>query len=296
MLNKNSKEEHGLVESANTSEPLEALPGPKPQDMEVHHHGHVHHEKKWKEYVFQFFMLFLAVFCGFLAEYQLEHTIEHQREKQYMSSLLEDLKSDTLLLADCVRYWDNINASIDSVSDAIELPPGKADFVKVYRHLNNALNYFGFRYNERTLAQLKNSGGFRLIRKEDVAHKIILYDQHQDVLRGIDDQHNSLFMQTMALRNKVFAQKINNRIYERYKYAAPDLSQNVWIDSMIKKNSIPLSTEEYQKNLFEFENSLLALRRDFANMKWAYDREKEYMDELILLIQDRYHPVVHEKD
>jgi hypothetical protein len=48
--------------------------------MEVHHHGHVHEKKKWKEYVFQFFMLFLAVFCGFLAEYQLEHMIEKQRE------------------------------------------------------------------------------------------------------------------------------------------------------------------------------------------------------------------------
>jgi hypothetical protein len=27
-------------------------------------------------------MLFLAVFCGFLAEYQLEHKIEKNREKQ----------------------------------------------------------------------------------------------------------------------------------------------------------------------------------------------------------------------
>jgi len=46
------------------------------EKMEVHHHGHVHEKKKWKEYLFQFLMLFLAVFCGFLAEYQLEHKIE----------------------------------------------------------------------------------------------------------------------------------------------------------------------------------------------------------------------------
>ncbi len=51
------------------------------ENMEVHHHGHVHEKKKWKEYVFQFLMLFLAVFCGFLAEYQLEHVIENSREK-----------------------------------------------------------------------------------------------------------------------------------------------------------------------------------------------------------------------
>jgi hypothetical protein len=33
-------------------------------------------------------MLFLAVFCGFLAEYQLEHIIEHQREKEYARALI----------------------------------------------------------------------------------------------------------------------------------------------------------------------------------------------------------------
>ena len=39
-------------------------------------------------------MLFLAVFCGFLAEYQLEHVIEHQRENQYIVSLTSDLQDD----------------------------------------------------------------------------------------------------------------------------------------------------------------------------------------------------------
>ncbi len=37
-------------------------------------------------------MLFLAVFCGFLAEYLLEHKIEREREKQFMGSLISDLK------------------------------------------------------------------------------------------------------------------------------------------------------------------------------------------------------------
>ena len=41
-------------------------------------------------------MLFLAVFCGFLAEYQLEHKIEKDREKQYIISFEEDLDNDIL--------------------------------------------------------------------------------------------------------------------------------------------------------------------------------------------------------
>ena len=38
--------------------------------MEVHHHSHTS-RKKWMHYFWEFLMLFLAVFCGFLAEYQL---------------------------------------------------------------------------------------------------------------------------------------------------------------------------------------------------------------------------------
>ncbi len=60
--------------------------------MEVHHHSHTpdsHRErKKWTHYFWEFLMLFLAVFCGFLAENQREHMVEHKREKQYMQSML----------------------------------------------------------------------------------------------------------------------------------------------------------------------------------------------------------------
>ena len=47
--------------------------------MEVHTHTHTP-RKKWTHYFWEFIMLFLAVFCGFLAENQREHYIEQQRE------------------------------------------------------------------------------------------------------------------------------------------------------------------------------------------------------------------------
>ncbi len=37
----------------------------KSNDMEVHHPHPVHHNKKLKDYFFEFFMLFLAVTAGF---------------------------------------------------------------------------------------------------------------------------------------------------------------------------------------------------------------------------------------
>src|ERR1044071_643211 len=66
--------------------------------MEVHAHSHTE-RKKWTHYLWEFLMLFLAVFCGFLAENQREHFIEHKREKEYIRSMLEDLRLDTVEFA-----------------------------------------------------------------------------------------------------------------------------------------------------------------------------------------------------
>src|SRR5690349_13095283 len=66
--------------------------------MEVHHHPHagIPGKKKWTHYIWEFLMLFLAVFCGFIAENIREHKIEHARGRQYIVSFTEDLKTDTI--------------------------------------------------------------------------------------------------------------------------------------------------------------------------------------------------------
>jgi hypothetical protein len=60
-------------DATNHSKTQEQLPDKQIQqqesNMEVHHHAHHDHGKKnWKSYFWEFLMLFLAVFCGFLAE------------------------------------------------------------------------------------------------------------------------------------------------------------------------------------------------------------------------------------
>ena len=47
------------------------------------------------EYFLEFLMPFLAVFLGFVAENVREGNVEQRREKQYILSMIEDLKSDT---------------------------------------------------------------------------------------------------------------------------------------------------------------------------------------------------------
>lgn len=148
--------------------------------MEVHHHTHAEH-KKFKHYLWEFFMLFLAVFCGFLAEYQLEHTIEKDREKELMHFLLEDLKEDT----------SEINKSLSQAKLVIQYEDSLMYYI--YQHPSPEFlpdHYFTFDlyallrlkiiFNEATAPQLKNAGNLRLVRKQNVARQISLYWNQQE--------------------------------------------------------------------------------------------------------------------
>jgi hypothetical protein len=155
-------------------------------EMEVHHHGHVHETKKWKEYVFQFFMLFLAVFCGFLAEYQLEQTIERHKEKEYIGSFVNDLKLDTARMQAVIRAITNTNTGIDSllaISNTLTDVEHIGQFCYYYISYCTRSNIVVS--NEGTLQQLKNAGGLRVIKNKGAVDSIMLYDAYN---KGLDGQ------------------------------------------------------------------------------------------------------------
>ncbi|HXL56309.1 MAG TPA: hypothetical protein VN958_08640, partial [Chitinophagaceae bacterium] len=86
------------------------------QNMEVHKHPHhVTHKKKWGEYFLEFLMLFLAVFLGFIAENFREHSVEGRKEKEYINSIIEDLKTDSANLYFIIyAYMPAVNNWVDS--------------------------------------------------------------------------------------------------------------------------------------------------------------------------------------
>ena len=155
--------------------------------MEVHTHTHTP-RKKWTHYFWEFLMLFLAVFCGFLAEYQLEHIIEHQREKQFMTTLIEDLKDDIALAGEQIAMHKQKIIQNDSLIEL--LSTANPELVN-----RNDLYYFArignrtvfFYNNDRTIEQMKYSGGLRLIRNEDVSNQIMRYYRKIAELKMIEN-------------------------------------------------------------------------------------------------------------
>lgn len=144
--------------------------------MEVHAHAHTS-RKKWTHFLWEFLMLFLAVFCGFMAENFREHQIEHRREKQYMVSLIADLMNDTTNLLSGFPIKAERIAAIDSVFLFFENNPDVTTINgSVHRQLLRTNWDRLYRRNTTTIDQLKYAGGMRLIRKKNVADSIAAYD------------------------------------------------------------------------------------------------------------------------
>jgi hypothetical protein len=156
--------------------------------MEVHAHTHTA-RKKWTHYFWEFLMLFLAVFCGFMAEYQLEHTIEKDREKQYMITMIEDLKTDSVMLERNIRQRTSRIRMIDSLVSLLNSPERDLKGNDLYffaRSISPPTNMFP---NDRTIQQLKSSGNLRLIRNKDISNEIMAYDQIiRQALFELDDE------------------------------------------------------------------------------------------------------------
>src|SRR6186713_3206184 len=144
--------------------------------MEVHHHPHTE-RKKWTHYFWEFLMLFLAVFCGFLAENQREHFVERKREKEYIRSMIEDLKLDTSGLSADNDERKEAVAMYDSVITLLH-KKDRTQFEqqRIYYLARMALRLSLFPIlNDRTYEQMKSSGNLRLIHDKEIADKITRY-------------------------------------------------------------------------------------------------------------------------
>ena len=154
--------------------------------MEVHHHSHTS-RKKWTHYFWEFLMLFLAVFCGFLAEYQLEHVIENQREEKYVLLLIEDLKKDSGNLESYIKLRKEKRGMMDSLVLLLSTNKHKQFGNETYFFARHVFAASPFVSMDGTMQQLKNAGNLRLIKNENVINNILAYDASVKDLKEWDE-------------------------------------------------------------------------------------------------------------
>jgi hypothetical protein len=206
--------------------------------MEVHHHCHTP-RKKWTHYFWEFLMLFLAVFCGFLAEYQLEHTIEHQREIKYVKSLLQDLKTDTASLQQYIDLRKEKRIMMDSLVLLLSTDKHKQFGNETYffaRHV-----FFGqpFVSTDGTMQQLKNAGNLRLIKNENIINNILAYDASVKELREWDESDTRIKTTFREIGGTVFdADQLYKVFSPDYKFVKPTTNPQLITENPIAINNV----------------------------------------------------------
>ena len=239
--------------------------------MEVHAHSHTP-RKKWTHYFWEFFMLFLAVFAGFLAENQREHIVEGHRAKALAISLYHDIKNDTTDLRRISNWETNKINHIDSLLDLLQKksPDNDTSFSIHAAWLVFVNKFF---QNSGTYEQLKNSGSLRYF-KQDLINILLKYEN---------------IMAETKLREEAEVTKLEQRVIpfvqERINYEFVytllrnlPIPRNIYV-KLKDQNTIDLMINE------AIEIKLVGLRRrDLYNQLYALAIE------ILKKLKDNYNP------
>ncbi|TMI97328.1 MAG: hypothetical protein E6H08_02285 [Bacteroidetes bacterium] len=257
--------------------------------MEVHHHSHTE-RKKWTHYLWEFLMLFLAVFCGFLAENQREHFVEQKRAGEYAQTLVNDLRVDTSEIRRGKHWTEFMIASIDSLSSIAANDKLTKDAPGSFYYYSAFLYYaFIIDWSRSTLDQLIQSGSLRYFRNKELVGLINLYYYSQNI---INEQNHLDFIQ----RDKIT--EIRNHILQlRYYITFGKLDMYMeenghqpspLIDSLITQR-LPLQADA-EKEMDEFINHLIDRRNrlELVSQKY-YPFANDLAIKIIQILTKEYH-------
>lgn len=182
--------------------------------MEVHAHTHTP-RKKWTHYLWEFLMLFLAVLCGFFAEYQLEHKIEKERAEKYLQSMLVDVQTNIKNLDSLLTQDKIIIANHNELVNWLLHDSASIDRARFAQKMG-AVWVRNFLVRRETYEQMKSSGSLRYIGNIDFLKKMMDYERITNFAQ---------------YRNQDFEKKYYTELFIPALYKAYDLTCQLNLDT-----------------------------------------------------------------
>jgi len=233
--------------------------------MEVHHHAHSS-RKKWSHYFWEFLMLFLAVFAGFLAEYQLEHKIERDRAKKFLQSMLLDVRTNITNLDSLVKQDRIIIANHDSLMNWLLKDSATIDRAAFARKMG-AVWVRNFLVRKETYEQMRSSGSLRYVGNIDFLKKVMDYERITNFAQ---------------YRNQEFEKKYYTELFIPAIYKAYDLSCQLNLDTSNRSDDSKMEKIAAHhdvlsgKEAIEFRNNMgAALGLRLERLKRSLDAFRE---------------------
>lgn len=246
----------------------------KQENMEVHHVKHEENQKHTvKLFLYEFFIIFLAVTISFFVENIRERYIEHHKEVEYIQSLANDLRIDTLEMSNVIKKTSEQTKGIYTFLKKLEnTDSSKKEINYIYYY---SIVYLGtiqnFVHTDRTMSQLKNAGGLRLIRNKSVSDSIVTYDALVNDVEVNGDLCLKFFYDLLGQQRELLNFKlIKSNDFEKL-LSDKDLT-------LLKKDSY--SIDVYYNNALSFaslltgyKNKLIDLRKEAENLLKTLEKE-----------------------
>ncbi len=196
-------------------------------------------KRNWKSYFKEFFMLFLAIFCGFLAENYRESLSAQKIEKEYILSLVDDLKTDTANLGLYINFRKEKSVLMDSLARMMLSENRGSMGNQIYFLARQVFNEQAFFYSDGTMQQLKNAGNLRLIGKRNVVNELLKYEKKVKVLEEWDENDNRTKTTFREIGGKVFnSLELNKTMDSEMRFVMPTTNPQLITDDLTIINEI----------------------------------------------------------
>ncbi|MDQ6756170.1 MAG: hypothetical protein M3004_04460 [Bacteroidota bacterium] len=268
-----STDENNAVELQTTNHQLQT------EEMEVHKHPHhVTHKKKWGEYLLEFFMLFLAVFLGFVAENIRENIVEKEKSTQYLQSFYEDLKRDTVNFSKVIAFNDDKLASFSNIYSCYDtLRKNWQSTSCLLQMVKKSRTNITVTFSNATTQQLKNAGGYRMLSKQD-RDSIMGYDNSIESFKNFE---STFFQESQDIVRSTFSM-IGD--FRANKFLFPALSG---ADSSHIETTLLFSDDKAMLN--KYFNDLFRYKVAIAGHNNQIKQRKIKAINLLKYFNDKYH-------
>ncbi len=253
--------------------------------MEVHHpHGHGG-PKKLKEHLAEFFMLFFAVFLGFMSEAYLEYRTDRHKEHDYLTSLVADLKADTAEMKQKQNaMFEMMGAGNVIVKLVYKQKLNEKDIDTIYMNSIVAVTRtVPVNFALGTIDQLKSAGGYRLIRDHHLVDLITDYEKGQAAMKT---QENAMMERWASLHH------IQNKILHLNTFSATGKFGEVIYDKKILNQIAAQTGNKFLTNdknvFFEYANYVNVAKGYVAFYQIMAKIQNEKAIKLIQAIQEAH--------
>jgi hypothetical protein len=228
-------------------------------------------------------MLFFAVFLGFMAEYYLEYRAERHKEHDYLVSMKEDLKVDVTEISTRVLAIEGLkDKSLKLEKTLYKTVWTESDIDSIYLwSLKLTATIIKPNFTSNTVDQLKNAGGYRLIKNQEIVRKISEYEKWKETIR-VQEEANQLNWRKIH--------EAQNRILHITTLGTPKTINDIQLNKTELNRLKTLTGSEFlttdKKEFYHYANDIWVQRGYASYYQIMIKIEQEKAKELIKLLEE----------